>query len=69
VIGLPYIKLKKSEIDLLKRSGYRERDVLNRKAFVTIDRDSVVTVHAKKDKNSFHRDSVAFHRPTKRIVG
>ncbi len=66
---MPYVKLKKSEVDLLKKSGFRERDVLDRKAFVTIDKDSVVTVHAKKDKNSFHRDSISFHRPTKRIVG
>ena len=67
---MPYTKLSKREEEMLKSSGYREKDVLNRKAFSTIDKNSVVTVHAKKDpKDKHHRDCVSFIRGTNRIVG
>ena len=67
---MPYTKLTKKEESMLKQSGYREKDVLDRKAFVTIDKQNVVTVHAKKKSDDkYHRDSIAFIRGTNRIVG
>lgn len=67
---MPYTKLSKREEQMLKASGYREKDVLDRKAFVTIDKQNVVTVHAKKKSDDkYHRDSIAFIRGTNRIVG
>ena len=67
---MPYTKISKKEEMMLSKSGYRERDILNRKAFATIDKQNVVTIHAKKvpgDKH--HRESISFIRGTNRIVG
>lgn len=67
---MPYTKLTKREESMLKGSGFREKDVLDRKAFVTIDKQNVVTVHAKKkSRDSYNRDSISFLRGTNRIVG
>lgn len=68
--GLAYYKLTQYEKEMLRKSGFREKDVVDNKAYAVINKQNVVSVYRKKNKSEpGYTRRVDFIKGTDRIVG